>query len=296
MGFDLLCSFDTVEFTKSGEGDDGKMVMHGWASTPDLDSDGERIIQEGLVLDEFVKSGFANWNHKSEKIIGIPRLAEIRKREDTGNQGLYTEIEMLSSPFAKEIYELSKALSGTGRSLGMSLEGKKLEVGKGGVIKKAKVMNVAITPNPKNKGTSVEALVKAVVFGEEGASSRFTPLYEEDDALGDRVSSLIAAAMTKALDAGTTVGGTNQSGGAAVRREAVEGGPVDLVSFNKKTRKLLTHVEDGDLKRIGGALAGIADSRGGHLTKAECALYTFLVDTQDSVSLVDCFKVFGLLG
>lgn len=291
--FDLVCSLDDVGFFKAGDGND--MRMFGWASTPDLDSDGERVIQEGLNVDHLLSKGWVNWNHQSHKIIGIPRVAELRDRGGDMGKGLYTEFELLKDHgFAKEVWDLSKSLKGTGRSLGLSLEGKKLAVGSKGAIKKAKVMNIAVTPSPKNVSTTAEALVKAIITDEDGAASRFAPVVDagDRDQIIERVEGLVTSAITKALDSGFEVGGTNQMGGAAIRREDLEGTPADLIMFADNHEKLLTDLDKaGELRQIGNALKNIADKRGGRLTKAESALFTFLVS---DASLTDCFRVFGV--
>lgn len=289
---DLVCSFDEIGFIKGGEG--GTMRMYGWASTPALDSDSERVVQEGLDTTELLSKGWINWNHQSEKIIGIPQVAEIRDRGDNLGKGLYTEFDLLKGhKLAQEVWDLSKALKGTGRNLGLSLEGKKLEVDRGRIVK-AKVMNIAVCPNPRNPEASVEALVKAIVTGEDDAEDRFSPLLLEKSDMVERVGDIVAAAMSKALDAGYDVGGTTQTGGAAIRREEMDTVPEsELVALtpDSASRK---HPLDGDLNTIRNALTGIADKRGGKLTKAEASLLTFLVADEDA-NLVDCFKVFGLL-
>jgi len=291
--FDMVCTLDDVGFLKAGEGNE--MRMFGWASTPNLDADGERVIQEGLDVDPLLKSGWINWNHQSHKIIGIPKVAELRDRGESLGKGLYTEFELLKDhSFAKEVWELSRSLKGTGRSLGLSLEGKKLAVGPKGAIKKAKVMNIALTPTPKNTDTTAEALVKAIVHEEDGASDRFAPILDDSDRdqIIERVEGLVTSAITKALGSGFEIGGTDQKGGAAVRKEEVEGDYADLVAFSEQNAKLLGKLDkSGELHKIGTALVNISGTRGGRLTKAESALYTFLVS---EASLTDCFKVFGL--
>lgn len=289
--FDLVCSFDEIGILEKGDKAEDSMRMYGWASTPGLDSDGERIVQEGLDTSDLLNKGWINWNHQSEKIIGIPKVAELRDRGDGLGKGLYTEFDLLKShPLAQEVWMLAKSLKGTGRSLGLSLEGKKLAVGPKKNIMKARVMNIAVCPNPKNSETSAEALVKAIATGEEDVAEKFSPIDANRSEIAERVESVVASVLTKALDAGTDTGGATQTGGAAIRKESVEGQPADLVQFSEDYAKKANGLE-GDLKTIGNALAGIADKRGGRLTKAESALFTFLISDH---SLVDCFKVFGL--
>jgi len=289
--YDLICSFDEIGMLKGGEGD--TMRMYGWASTPALDSDQERVVQEGLDTTDLLNKGWINWNHQSEKIIGIPKVAEVRDRGQGLGKGLYTEFDLLKDhSLAQEVWTLSKSLKGTGRSLGLSLEGKKQLVDKGKIVK-AKVMNIAVCPNPRNPEATVEALVKAIVHGEENAAEKFSPITLAKNEMVERIGDIVAGAMTKALDAGHDISGTTQTGGAAVRKEELEAIPEKELVALPPDHSIRTHHLNGDLNTIRNAIAGVADQRDGKLTKAEAALVTFLV-TEDT-GLVDCFRVFGLV-
>jgi len=293
--FDIVCDFDEFEALEKAEGDPPEaevMCMRGWASTPYKDADDERVVQEGLDCSGLLKSGWINWNHDQSKIIGIPSIAEIRDRPGMG-KGLYTEFNLIKGvPQAHEVWQLSKALRGTNRRLGLSLEGKRLEVDKHGVIRKARVLNIAVCPNPKNSDATVEALVKAIVSSEQGADARFAPKDVLPEAMLERIGNVVATVMAKALDAGTDVGGATQRGGAALRREELEGTKKeDYVVTTSRDWEKVKELPDGALRRIGSALSGIADARDGRLTKAEAALLTFLCT---DATLPRCFEVFGI--
>ena len=292
--FDIVCQFDEVGILEKGETDDpGVMRMYGWASTGAKDSDAEKVLQDGLDLSDVVQKGWANWNHQSEKIIGIPRVCELRSRKENGTdfgKCVYTEFDLLKGhPLAQEIWTLANALKDTDRSLGLSLEGKKI-LKKGSSIVKAKVMNIAIAPNPKNSQTTVQALVKALGTEDAHAFDLFAPVDFSQSEIVGRVESVVSAALTKAIDAGYAVGGTDQSGGAAIRTAEHDRPLVDLVAFPMGAKSKLMSL-DAPLQRIGNALANIAGTRGGKLTKAEAALFTFLVT---DATLPECFTVFGV--
>ena len=46
--------------------------IKGVASTPDLDRDGEKVMQDGLDISYFLERGFFNWDHDNSKIVGYP--------------------------------------------------------------------------------------------------------------------------------------------------------------------------------------------------------------------------------
>jgi len=290
--FDMVCHFDElVPLEKGEQGDDAPWLMAGWASTPDLDSQGERVVQHGLEVDQHLKNGWINWNHKSDQIIGTPRVCEVRQRH--GKPSLYTEFELLKSiPRAKNVWELANALanSGTGRTLGLSLEGKKLQVSKTGTIQKARLLNIAVCPNPVNPETSVQALVKGF-SGEDVDQELFDPPEIRETELADRVESVVAQAMTKALGSGFDVGGTSQVGGDAVKKEGYDLTPKHLTVIEKSDPIRTMSLGPG-VDTIRDALMRVHDSRGG-LVKSEAALLLFL-DPKLDVGLQDCFKVLGV--
>jgi len=289
--FDIICPLDELGLIKS-ESKDGEetMRMYGWASTPALDVDQERVMQEGLDCTKLLKSGWINWNHQSEKIIGIPEIAEIRDRGENLGKGLYTEFELLGKvPLAKEVWTLSKALKDTPRSLGLSLEGKKLVKNNGSILK-AEVLNIALCPNPRNVETTASALVKAIVDNDIDGFAPFSPENMRKDHLVSHVGDIVTAAMAKAIGSGYNVGGATQEGGAALRKEDIDLSKEELVKLGPDDA-VLKHALDESLSAIRDALANIADKRGGRLTKAEASLLTFLVSDKP---LLDVFKVFGL--
>lgn len=136
---------DTVGLLKSS---DDKWKIGGFASTEDLDRQGESVLQKGLDFSEFTEYGYYNDNHQQHTaaVVGVPELAEFR-----AGKGWWTEGYLLKDvPRAQEIYRLAKALDGeSDRKLGFSIEGKILERA-GNKIVKALIRNVAITNSPVN--------------------------------------------------------------------------------------------------------------------------------------------------
>lgn len=129
------------------KGGDDKPRIGGFASTEAEDRQNEQVLQSGLDFSEFVQYGFYNDNHQqhTSAVVGVPDLAEYRK-----GGGWWTEGYLLKGvQRATEILQLAKALEGTERKLGFSIEGKILER-MGNKIVRALIRNVAITNSPVN--------------------------------------------------------------------------------------------------------------------------------------------------
>ena len=170
---------------KLSKGEDGKHYIEGIASTPHEDLQGEKIKQEGLVLDYFLTRGYFNDDHSKETAgkVGIPTEAKITK------DGLYTKGFLLETPRAKGIWDLAQALekSGGDRKLGFSVEGKVLErdTKNPRTITKAWIKDVAITAAPINPNTFLDivkstASLKAFVAGATEDEARADKEEQED--------------------------------------------------------------------------------------------------------------------
>lgn len=195
-----------------------KMRLGGIASTSSEDADGEFLDPKGFELDYFLKYGFMNWNHQTNKdplsLIGKP-IDAVNKAE-----GLHLECELFeNSPKAKEVYQLAEILEAQGQQLGFSIEGKVIERDKKNpkIVKKAKITGCAITPNPKNRD-SVAEIIKGQNF--ESLSA-----YEKED----------EETKEKALTAGS-------ASGKAISKESLDGDIKELTE-NKDKKKKLTKSE-----------------------------------------------------
>lgn len=132
----------------------------GYASTANEDRQGDEILQRGLDISDFVNHGWFNFDHHEDIILGYPDKAKCA----VNKKGLYVEGTLLKGiSQAKNMWETAVALqkSNSGRRLGFSVEGKVLERNARNQIVKAKIYNVAITPNPVNTECTWEALVKS---------------------------------------------------------------------------------------------------------------------------------------
>lgn len=137
-----------------------EMRICGLASTPDLDRENQSILQRGLDISEFVNHGFFNLDHDNSVILGYPD----KEKTKITKKGLYVEGTLLDTPKGRDIWDSAVALekSRANRKLGFSVEGKILKKDDRGNILKAKIYNVAITPNPVNPKATWTALYKSM--------------------------------------------------------------------------------------------------------------------------------------
>lgn len=157
--------------------------ISGIISTDEIDLQGERIEQDGLDFDYFLRKGYFNYEHKSgvENLLGYP--TKVKKK---GNGTEVQGVLLLDRPKAKEIYETARAMKKAGnmRTLGFSIEGQVLERDEINPKKvtKARVINCAITSNPINPNTSL-ALLKSILKKNVG--------YQTPSDTGQGISSLV---------------------------------------------------------------------------------------------------------
>jgi hypothetical protein len=194
--FKFLIDAD-IDLEKSST--EGKRLIQGYASTPEVDRQGESLVQKGLDISDFVNHGFLNYDHDSSKILGYPTSGT-----HIDAKGLWVEGELMKGvPLADEIWNVAVALkkSNAPRRLGFSVEGKVM-ARKGSQITKAKIYNCAITPNPVNVNATWEAIVKS-----------------------------FAGKLDKALEAGYGTSPDTQANGGAFREEELERA-IKVLSYN----------------------------------------------------------------
>jgi hypothetical protein len=187
--FEVPVSF----FEKSSAPPGQQRRIGGIITTESPDRQGEIVLQKGLDFDDFLKNGWFNDNHNKDTdgVIGYPEAVQFfQKGEMLPNgkpataPGHWAEGYLLEGhDRAERIWKLGKALQGTGRSLGYSVEGnihrrigpktvfKKSADGKrgswvGNTVAKATVRNVAVTNCPVNVDTGLEMLAKSLQVAE----------------------------------------------------------------------------------------------------------------------------------
>lgn len=160
MDADKFSFYLPLDVVKSGESVTDEWRIGGYASTSSEDRQGDEIIQKGLDISDFVNHGWLNYDHQSDIILGYPDKSKC----EINKKGFYVEGTLLKGiSQSKNIWETAIALqkSGSDRRLGFSVEGKILKRNDLGQIVKAKVYNVAVTPNPINTECTWDALVKS---------------------------------------------------------------------------------------------------------------------------------------
>lgn len=177
-----------VTFFEKADAEPGKQRrIGGIISTESPDRQGETVLADALAFDDWIKNGWYNDNHSKDTdgVVGYPEYVKSFKKGDklpngekAPSPGHWAEGYMLGTERANKIWELGKALAGTGRKLGFSVEGKilrrtgpktiarKSEDGNvewvGNRIAKALVRNVAITNCPVNTDTGLEILARSI--------------------------------------------------------------------------------------------------------------------------------------
>lgn len=158
-------------FRKSEEEGRGKeWYVRGYASTPDLDLQGDIVQPAGIDIDYFVKSGWINYEHKQDAkySIGVPTencYVDLEK-------GLFVEARLFQeNEFAQDIWDLAKNIkkSGINRQLGFSIEGaiRKRDDMDNRVIEDLVIRNVAITKSPANPHATWDMFMKSWTAGHE---------------------------------------------------------------------------------------------------------------------------------
>lgn len=200
---------------------EGKHIIRGYASTPDRDRQGETVIQDGLDINEFVKSGFLNYDHDNRFILGYPT-----QNTKVDNTGFFVEGVLLPDvPLAKHMWDLALSLqkSHAPRKIGFSVEGRILQRN-GSQIEKAQIFNVAVTTNPVNAKATWDAVVKS-----------FTAPEAESSKPNDSLS--------KDLSAGYGTSPASQGNGGSLRVEDLERAIHEL-SYNLGNSEFWTQVKN----------------------------------------------------
>lgn len=148
-----------IDMIKSDTGEEEHRIR-GYASNTFKDRQDDSIVQEGLDISNFVNYGWLNYDHDNKVILGYPDKSKTK----IDKNGFWVEGVLIKGiPLADKLWELACKLkkSNAPRKLGFSVEGKILERGEGGKIKRAKIYNVAVTPNPVNPTATWDAVCKS---------------------------------------------------------------------------------------------------------------------------------------
>lgn len=161
--FSAWTPFDVIDKGDSGSEPSGR--ISGVVSTETVDQQGEKVVQKGLDWDYFLSKGWFNWEHAAgpENVLGYPD--KVEPVEINGTHATRVEGRLLMNKAkAKEIYNTAVSLqkSESDRRLGFSIEGQVLERD-GKTIKKARILNVAITAHPIHPDARLEILAQSLL-------------------------------------------------------------------------------------------------------------------------------------
>lgn len=187
----------TVKSRSGVKKGDDKMIICGVAATLDRDADGEILDPNGMELSYFLTKGHINWNHLGqfdpEAIIGYPMSAEVMDDKLVIEGELYKNSEI-----AKKAFALMKGMEeqDAPRGLGFSIEAHvlKREDNDKKYISKSMLMDLALTPCPKNLGTSA-MVVKSFTSLDDAKAFKF---HEEEFSLAG--SDTVKKSMSEEVD------------------------------------------------------------------------------------------------
>lgn len=208
---DIFLPIDIKKATEQASKEDTKDIyVSGFASTPDLDMQGEIVVPSGIDISYFQDHGWINFEHEqgADYVIGVPTencYVDIEK-------GLFIEAKLFrDNQYTQQIIELAQNLekSGTERKLGFSIEGaiKQRNVDNNHIIEEVMITNVAVTKSPANTSSSWNYFMKSI---------------------------------NKAFETGHTTSPETQTGAGALRREALAQSITRLSSvLNMKDTQLI---------------------------------------------------------
>lgn len=155
---------------KKSDDTSGDWYVRGYATTPDLDMQGDIISPEGIDISYFKQTGYINSEHNQGPHfqVGVP----TDNCFVDANKGLFIEAKLFKeNEYAKGFWGLASNIlkSGINRKLGFSIEGKirKRDTNDNRVIKELLITNVALTKNPANPYATWETFMKSIHTGHD---------------------------------------------------------------------------------------------------------------------------------
>ncbi len=158
----LTKSVDSEKDVANGTAE--RRLVYGEISNENRDEEGENLIQKSLDWSYFDQQGCIKYEHvkdNPEHVIGFPheRITEKGRTIVKGAILTGTKFSDATWTLIKAVEEHNKQFPDNPKTLGWSIEGSYTDgrVSKGGV-RKAKVINVVITPNPVNKSVWLKTM------------------------------------------------------------------------------------------------------------------------------------------
>lgn len=179
--FNIFVPLDEQSFEVVSRDDrDGQShgnYIRGWATTSHQDREGDIILPGSLDIENFLKWGYINYEHKhgDQYKIGVP----TSRTYIDPNKGLFVEAKLdMDNNYAQDMWKLANDLakSGNSRKVGFSVEGSFMgrNYQNPNEIKRVQVKNVAVTTNPANPEATWDTLVKSLTTGDDKAGEDST--------------------------------------------------------------------------------------------------------------------------
>lgn len=188
----LYIPFNSVNIEKSKKnGKNNKnYIVAGYASTFDKDMDAEQIDPNGIDITYLMKTGYIDYEHDREEIVGIPT-----SNTHVDDNGLYLEAELFGdNEHVQKMMNLYDKIASINpdRRLGFSIEGqvKERDFDNDDIIREVAITGVAITKTPCNPNARWDVLNKSLSNNKEldevqkawEAGDGITPATQDDGA------------------------------------------------------------------------------------------------------------------
>jgi len=174
---ELFSTWTEIDISKSRDDQEEqpKAYVAGIISSDAQDLQGDRILQEGMQWDYFLRRGWLNYEHQQgpENILGVPTAVKAVTLEGGKKATRVEGYLLMDRPKAREIAETAKALKSmqSDRTIGYSVEGQVLQRDPKNpkIITKSRILNVSITAHPVNPDTTLELLARSLLDVGAGA-------------------------------------------------------------------------------------------------------------------------------
>lgn len=218
------------EIYKSSNNDKSdNYIVTGIASNSDRDLQGEVICPEGLDISYLLSSGYIDYEHDKDSVIGVP----IEDGTYVDSDGLHLKALIFGDdPRVQKMFKLQQHFDdiGVDRNLGFSIEGKVLDrdVTDESIVREVMVSGVALTYRPACDSARVKSWSKVVKSVTENQSLQEVEKSLNTDAPLENIN------KGGAWEAGSGISPKTQHGGAAIRTESLEGSITTLAEKIKK--------------------------------------------------------------
>lgn len=199
--------------SKSDKDGSPSYIIEGIASNGSRDLQGEVIKPEGLDISYLLSSGYIDYEHDKDSVIGVP----INDGTYVDDEGLHLKALIFGDdPRVQKMFQLQEHFDQTGvdRNLGFSIEGKVLDRDSfdDSIVREVMVTGCALTYRPACDTARINSW------------SRITKSAFECDSL-EAVQKSLDDEVIKggAWQAGDGISPKTQKGGAAMRTESLEG-------------------------------------------------------------------------